>query len=61
MTMIIVGKDCEDCGHCTAVDDENPGRIKAYCGYSKKWRWYGQCIDCDNKIKQEKERQKLIK
>jgi len=57
MTMIICGKDCEDCIHCTAIDDENPGRIKVYCDYTDRWRWFGQCIDCENKIKQEKERQ----
>lgn len=51
MTMIIVGKDCEDCGHCTAVDDSNPARIKVYCSYDDKYRWWGQCIPCDNKVK----------
>jgi len=59
MTMIICGKDCEDCIHCTAIDDENPGRIKVYCDYSEKWRWYGQYIDCENKIKRREEDEHL--
>lgn len=49
MTLIICGKDCEDCIHNTAIDDENPGRIKVYCDYSNRWRWFGQCIPCENK------------
>lgn len=49
MTMIICGKDCEDCTHFTSIDDENPGRIKVYCDYSDKWRWWGQSIHCENK------------
>lgn len=55
MTMIIVGQDCEDCVHCRAIDDENPARIKVYCSYDDKYRWYGQCIPCENKIKIKKE------
>lgn len=51
MTMIIVGTDCEDCRHCIAIDDENPARIKVYCSYDDKYRWYGQCIPCENKVK----------
>lgn len=52
MTMIICGKDCEDCAHFTSIDDANPGRVKVYCDYSDRWRWWGQCIPCDNKVKQ---------
>lgn len=51
MTMIIVGTDCEDCRNCTAIDDENPARIKVYCSHDDKYRWYGQCIPCENKVK----------
>lgn len=50
MTMIIVGQDCENCTHCTAIDDENPARIKVYCSYDDKYRWYGQCIPCEHKV-----------
>lgn len=53
MTMIICGKDCMDCAHCTAIDDENPGRIRVHCNYSDKWRWWGQSIPCENKIKRK--------
>lgn len=47
--MIICGKDCEDCAYCTAIDDDNPGRVKVYCSHTDKWRWWGQCIPCDDK------------
>ena len=53
MTMILVGPDCENCVHCTAIDDENPGRIKVYCSRDDKYRWWGQCIPCENKIEKE--------
>lgn len=53
MTMIICGKDCMDCTHFTSIDDENPGRIKVYCDCSDKWRWWGQCIPCENKNKRK--------
>lgn len=53
MTMIIVGKDCEDCTHCTTVDDTNRGRIKVYCDYSERWRWWGQSIPCENKTRRK--------
>ena len=53
MTMIIVGQDCEDCIHCTAVDDSNPGRIKVYCSHDDRYRWYGQCIPCEHKTKRK--------
>lgn len=49
MTMIICGKDCEDCVYCTAIDDDNPGRIKVYCSHSDKWRWWGSASPCDDK------------
>ena len=55
MTMIIVGQDCEDCVHFTAIDDENPARIKVYCSYDDKYRWYGQCIPCEHKVKTKEE------
>ena len=55
MTMIIVGQDCENCIHCTAVDDSNPGRIKVYCSYDDKYRWWGQCMPCENKVKKKEE------
>ena len=61
MTMIIVGKDCEGCAHFTSIDDTNPGRIKVYCDYSDRWRWFGQCIPCENKIKRRKEDEYLHK
>lgn len=51
MSMIIVGPDCKDCIYCTAIDDENPARIKVYCSHDDKHRWYGQCVPCDNKVK----------
>ena len=53
MTMIIVGADCADCVHCTAINDENPARIKVYCNHDDKYRWYGQCIPCENKQKRK--------
>lgn len=59
MTMIICGKDCNDCIHCTAIDDENPGRIKVYCDYADRWRWYGQTLPCENKIKRREEDEHL--
>lgn len=59
MTMIICGKDCEDCAHFTSIDDENPGRIKVYCDYSNRWRWFGQSIPCENKIKRREEDEHL--
>ena len=49
MTMIICGKDCEGCAHFTSIDDTNPGRIKVYCDYSDRWRWWGQAVPCENK------------
>lgn len=52
--MIICGKDCENCVHFTAIDDENPARIKVYCDLTDKWRWYGQCIPCDDYTKSNK-------
>jgi len=52
--MIIYGKDCENCVHFTAIDDENPARIKVYCDLTDKWRWYGQCIPCDDYTKSNK-------
>lgn len=59
MTMIICGKDCEGCAHFTSIDDINPGRIKVYCDYSDRWRWFGQCIPCENKIKRREEDEHL--
>ena len=59
MTMIICGKDCGDCAHFTSIDDENPGRIKVYCDYSNRWRWWGQSIPCENKIKRREEDEHL--
>lgn len=59
MTMIICGKDCEDCAHFTSIDDENPGRIKVYCDYSNRWRWWGQALPCENKIKRREEDEHL--
>lgn len=59
MTMIICGKDCEGCAHFTSIDDTNPGRIKVYCDYSNRWRWFGQCIPCENKIKRREEDEHL--
>ena len=57
MTMIIVGQDCEDCVHCTAVDDDNPARIKVYCNHDEKFRWWGQCIPCEAKVKVKTEKE----
>lgn len=48
MNMIIVGPDCDDCIHCTAVNDDNPGRVKVYCSQADKYRWWGQCIQCEH-------------
>lgn len=59
MTMIICGKDCEGCAHFTSIDDANPGRIKVYCDYSDRWRWFGQCIPCENKIKRREDDEHL--
>ena len=59
MTMIICGKDCEDCAHFTSIDDTNPGRIKVYCDYSDRWRWWGQAVPCENKIKRREEDEHL--
>lgn len=59
MTMIICGKDCEGCAHFTSIDDTNPGRIKVYCDYSDRWRWWGQTVPCENKIKRREEDEHL--
>ena len=59
MTMIICGKDCEGCAHFSSIDDANPGRIKVYCDYSNRWRWFGQCIPCENKIKRREDDEHL--
>ena len=59
MTMIICGKDCEGCAHFTSIDDTNPGRIKVYCDYSDRWRWWGQALPCENKIKRREEDEHL--
>ena len=59
MTMIICGKDCEGCAHFTSIDDTNPGRIKVYCDYSGRWRWWGQALPCENKIKRREEDEHL--
>lgn len=59
MTMIICGKDCEGCAHFTSIDDTNPGRIKVYCDYSDRWRWWGQAVPCENKIKRREEDEHL--
>ena len=59
MTMIICGKDCEGCDHFTSIDDTNPGRIKVYCDYSDRWRWWGQAVPCENKIKRREDDEHL--
>ena len=59
MTMIICGKDCEGCAHFTSIDDSNPGRIKVYCDYSDRWRWWGQAVPCENKIKRREDDEHL--
>lgn len=59
MTMIICGKDCEGCAHFTSIDDTNPGRIKVYCDYSDRWRWWGQAVPCENKIKRREDDEHL--
>jgi len=59
MTMIICGKDCEGCAHFTSIDDTNPGRIKVYCDYSDRWRWWGQALPCENKIKRREDDEHL--
>lgn len=52
--MIICGEDCLDCIHCTDINDDNPARVKVYCNNDDKYRWWGQCIPCDNKIERIK-------
>ena len=59
MNMIIIGEDCVNCIHCTAVDDENLARIKVYCNHDDKYRWWGQCIPCENKVKKKVEEEEI--
>jgi hypothetical protein len=48
MTMIICGRDCENCVH-SEIDDKNIARIKVFCAAKDKSFWYGQCIPCEDK------------
>lgn len=56
MSMIIIGKDCEDCIYCV-VNEENKARVKVSCQYrdGKEFYW-GQNIPCENKSKKNKEK-----
>lgn len=49
-TMIICGKDCEDCMY-GVFDESNKARVRIYCQPREKWYYYGQCIPCDQKQK----------
>ena len=48
--MIIVGRDCEDCGKAT-FDESNKAKIMVYCASRDKWYIYGSCIPCEDKVK----------
>lgn len=52
MNMIIVGKDCEKCSFGT-IEDTNKARVKVYCTQREKWYWYGTCIPCENKLRED--------
>ena len=47
-TMIICGRDCEDCRYST-FNEDNKAKIMIYCSMKDKWYIYGQCIPCDFK------------
>lgn len=49
--MIIAGKYCEDCAHCTVLEEQNP--LKIYCSEKDKYYYWGQCIPCETKVKKE--------
>lgn len=51
MTMINTS-ECEYCRYGT-VDETDKSRIKVYCSLREKTYWYGQCIQCDSKVKVE--------
>lgn len=55
MSMIIIGKDCEECVHCV-IHEESKARVKVACQYrdGKEFFW-GQNIPCENKVKRKKE------
>lgn len=51
-SMIIVGKDCEKCMHCS-IDDSIKSKILVNCAARDKSYIWGQCIPCeDRKTKQ---------
>ena len=52
--MIIAGKDCEDCRYST-FDESNKAKIMVYCRIRDKWYIYGQALQCEDKIKCDKE------
>lgn len=47
-TMIICGRDCEDCRYST-FDESDISKIMVYCSQKEKWYIFGQCIPCDLK------------
>lgn len=54
MSMIIAGKECENCCNCTFINEESKRDIKVFCRAKEKEYFYGQCIPCEFK-KEKKE------
>ena len=53
MGMIIAGKECDNCEYCT-INDRDISRVKVHCAARGKEYYYGQCIQCDDKVKVKK-------
>lgn len=51
MGMIIVGQDCLDCQYAT-IDETDKARVRVHCDARDKQYYYGQCIPCEDKVKQ---------
>lgn len=54
MSMIIAGKDCEDCNNCVFLNEDSKRNIKVFCRAKEREYYYGQCIPCEFKIKKKK-------
>ena len=55
MTIIIAGKDCENCVYAS-IDETDKSRIRVYCDARDKQYYWGQNIQCDDKKKNELEK-----
>lgn len=54
MSMIIAGKDCEDCNNCVFLNEDSKRNIKVFCRAKEREYYYGQCIPCEFKIKKKR-------